>query len=162
MSFCINGGTCNQWGQCVCHSGYKGADCQYKALTESTQWNAEGSAWGYFQAGQGESVAISNADKSSMTLYVKEGESSSPNQFDYDLMIKEVKPTKSVTIDDNVIATDKGFTVAVHVHGWDAAKNASSTNHVSFLKSKKQPENFSISFFDSPVLYILNQFNAYF
>jgi len=98
MNDCSNHGSCSSsTGQCVCDSGYYGADCSVAplklSLTQSgTFVETSLTKWQYFkigdQSGEDYSLQFSNDDNTLFDVYIKYGIDTIPDAVDYDVILK--------------------------------------------------------------------------
>ena len=98
MNNCNGNGKCQTNGICLCDAGFFGADCSFKAFDlnkmQSARADTLGNDWFYVSyKGGNESnwqVTLKSLQEVNYAVYISFNLSMSPNQFDNDIMVKEV------------------------------------------------------------------------
>jgi hypothetical protein len=124
-------GKCHN-GYCVCPNAVKGADCSYNAHTESFVHKTRGTKWIYYQSSDGTGVTISSSDRP-ISVYISMGADSNPNKFKHDVSFKKVEAKTSLPL-RSLPGSEKGYVIAIEVHGVDAGHNKSLDNSVKVIK----------------------------
>lgn len=136
-------GMCDQSnGVCKCASGFKGADCSYVNIDLSLQRHklvlTRGDQFVYFTVPNmygAWSVSVTSSDQD-FTLYLKNGQDSTPNQFSYDAVFKKWPHDNKLTLSNNLFANGD-LSGAIWVHGFDELINKSfkSKIQLTFYRS---------------------------
>lgn len=112
MNDCNGNGECGDNGQCTCDADYKGADCSYRTVrtsefdssNSSVALSTTGTAWLYFQQdlnlteNEDWEMSFESAGNANFTIYVSFGVDSNPNEFDFDIVFKNMPGGKTVTL----------------------------------------------------------------
>ena len=136
MNDCNGNGKCGASnGVCTCDFGFKGADCSYVNTDFSRESHkivlTRGDQFVYFTVPymtQDWTVSVTSSSRD-YTLYLKNGQAQTPNQFNYDSVFKKWPHANKLTLSSNMFS-DGDLSGAIWVHGFEELTNSSFTNTI--------------------------------
>jgi hypothetical protein len=136
MNDCNGNGKCGASnGVCTCNTGFKGADCSYTNTDLSRESHkivlTRGDQFVYFTVPfqtQAWTVSITSSSRD-YTLYLKDGQKESPNQFNYDNVFKKWPHASTLTLSGKMFG-DGDMSGAIWVHGFEELTNSSFKNRI--------------------------------